>query len=287
MKKRLIKAIIKYKKNITKKTKIYLAYLKIKFLNEIQYKIAALAGIITQFAWGGMYIMLYTAFLKNGNANDYSVVQLSTYIWLHQAFFMLYNTWSVDRDILEQCQTGSIAMELVKPIDLYSIWHAKTIGRKVALTLLRAIPILSICSMPFLGEYSISSPQNIQVFLLFIVTLILAALVLMAYLMFLYVCAMKLISSKGIKLAFQIVLEALSGAVVPIAFMPDIVIKVIKLTPFYYMQNIPFNIYNGYITNSYEILKIILLQILWIIVLSVIGRIIMRKQLRNIIVQGG
>ena len=88
IKKRLIKTIIKYKNYFTRKIKIYLAYLKIKFLNEIQYKIAALAGVITQFAWGWMYIMLYTAFLKNGNANDYTISQMSTYIWLHQAFLM-------------------------------------------------------------------------------------------------------------------------------------------------------------------------------------------------------
>ena len=36
----------------------YFSYFKIKFLNEIQYKVAAFAGVCTQIAWGAMYIML-------------------------------------------------------------------------------------------------------------------------------------------------------------------------------------------------------------------------------------
>lgn len=272
---------------IVRKLKIYLAYFKIKFLNEIQYKVAAFAGILTQFAWGGMYIMLYSTFLKNGTSDDYTITQMSTYIWLQQAFYMLFNMWSVDKDILEQCETGNIAMELVKPVDLYSIWHAKTLGRKIALVSLRAIPIIVICSLPFIGKYRLCAPVSVEAFLLFLITLILSIFLMMSYLMLMYICAMKTLSSQGIKVAFQMIMEVGSGALIPIAFMPDIVIKIIKFTPFYYMQNAPFNIYNGYITDRNEILKIILLQIIWIIVLTIIGKKEIKRQLRKVIVQGG
>ena len=148
LKKKITKRIIKTKREILDKIKIYIAYFKIKFLNEIQYKIAAFAGVVTQFVWGGMYIMLYTAFLKNGSSSDYTVAQISTYIWLQQAFYVLFNIWSIDNDILEQCENGSIAMELIRPVNLYSIWHAKTLGKKIAMVTLRAIPIIIICSSP-------------------------------------------------------------------------------------------------------------------------------------------
>ena len=108
--------------NTINSLKVYMAYFKIKFLNEIQYKVAAIAGALTQFAWGFMYIMLYTAFLKEGTS-DYSISQMSTYIWLNQAFFALFNMWSIDKEILEQCRIGTVSMELVKPISLYNIWY--------------------------------------------------------------------------------------------------------------------------------------------------------------------
>lgn len=270
-----------------RKIKIYLAYFKIKFLNEIQYKIAALAGVITQFAWGGMYIMLYTTFLKNGTANDYTIAQMSTYLWLQQAFYALFHTHAKDKDIIEQCETGNIAMELVKPIDLYAIWHSKILGKRVATVLLRAIPILTICCIPLLGDYSLKAPVSLGAGALFIITLTLSAMLMMSYVMLMYIIIMKTMSSKGIKLTFQIIMEGLSGALIPIAFMPDIIIKIIKLTPFYYMQNVPFNIYNGYITNPYEIAKIIFLQIIWIAILTIVGKKMMKKQLSKIVVQGG
>ena len=47
-------------KKQTRMIRIYLSYFKIKFLNEIQYKVAAIAGSCTQFVWAGMYIMLKT-----------------------------------------------------------------------------------------------------------------------------------------------------------------------------------------------------------------------------------
>ena len=193
---------------------------KIKFLNEIQYKIAAFAGVITQFAWGGMYIMLYCTFMKNGNANTYTIPQMCTYIWLHQAFFLLFNFVSVDKDILEMCKTGGVALELVKPIDLYYIWHAKTLGKKIAATSLRALPIFIICTMPFLNQYKLTAPVNIGAFFLFVITLILSLGLIIAYVMLLYIIVMKTTTTQGIKLTFQLVMEFCTGGAIPIAFMP-------------------------------------------------------------------
>jgi ABC-2 type transport system permease protein len=178
-------------------------------------------------------------------------------------------------------------MELVRPINLYSIWHAKTLGKKVAASLLRLIPIVIICSLPFLGQYKLMAPVNASAFILFLITLILSVILMMSNLLIMYIVIMKNMSSKGIRSAFRIVIEFLSGGDIPLAFMPELMIKIIKFTPFYYMQNVPFNIYNGYISNTNEIIEIIFIQIIWIIVLTFIGKISMSKQLKTIVVQGG
>lgn len=279
---------IKHNLNKAKKQiRIYWAYFKLKFLNEIQYKVAALAGVLTQFAWGAMYIMLYTTFLKNGTANDYTTSQMCSYIWLHQAFLMMFNLWKVDKDIMEECETGNIAMELVKPVNLYTIWHSKTLGKKLAMTILRAIPILLICSLPILGIYKLQGPVNIQAFIFFIIVLVLSITLFISYAMTMYVCIMKTISSRGIITTFQLIMEFCSGAIIPIAFMPNNVITILKFTPFYYMQNVAFNVYNGYIANTTEILQIIIMQIVWIALFTMIGVKVMNKQLSKIVVQGG
>ena len=45
--------------------KAYLSFFKIRFFTGIQYRAAAIAGIITQLAWGFMYIMIYNGFYKS------------------------------------------------------------------------------------------------------------------------------------------------------------------------------------------------------------------------------
>ena len=38
--------------------KKYISVLRIRFLNGLQYRAAALGGLATQFAWGGMLVLL-------------------------------------------------------------------------------------------------------------------------------------------------------------------------------------------------------------------------------------
>ena len=64
--------------------------------------------------------------------------------------------------------------------------------------------------------------------------------------------------------------------------MPDAIVKILKLTPFYYMQNVSFNIYNGYITDMKEIVKIIILQLIWFVILSILGKKMMNKQIKRV-----
>lgn len=274
-------------KKLIRMIRIYLSYFKIKFLNEIQYKTAAIAGASTQFVWAGMYIMLYTAFLKDGSASDFSVRQMATYIWLQQAFFAFFNIWNVDKEIEEQCRLGDIATELVKPISLYSIWHAKSLARKTAMVTLRALPILIFAIMPFLRQYQLMAPKSALALVVSIITMILSVLVMLSFIMIMYGVILKTVTSDGIKTMFGLVMDFASGGLIPIPFMPEFLINILKFTPFYYMQNVTFNIYNGYISSTGEIIKILILQVCWIILLTYIGKRMINKQIAKVVVQGG
>ena len=45
--------------------KKYLSFFRIRFLNALQYRAAALAGMVTQFFWGGMLLLLFAAFYRS------------------------------------------------------------------------------------------------------------------------------------------------------------------------------------------------------------------------------
>ena len=274
-------------KLIIRKIKIYLSYFKIKFNNEIQYKIAAIAGVITQFAWGAMYIMLYSTFLKNGSSANMDVAQISTYIWLQQACYMIYNTWSLEKEVLEGIQTGNVSMELIRPINIYEMWHSKTLARKLAMGMLRGIPLVILCLLLPLGQYKLMLPVNFIAFVLFFITFVLSIFLMMSYVMLMYATIMYTLGSNGVKIIFQLANEFFAGAIIPISFMPNMMQTILKFTPFYYMQNIPLNIYTGYYSNYKEIFFGIIIQMLWIVVLNILGRKLISRRVKKIVVQGG
>ena len=71
--------------------KKYLAIFRIRFINALQYRAAALAGMATQFAFGFMFILAFEAFYKvNPDAFPMEFSQTVSYIWIQQAFLALF-----------------------------------------------------------------------------------------------------------------------------------------------------------------------------------------------------
>ena len=69
----------------------YLSFFRLRFLGGMQYRVAALAGILTQFAWGAMNLLLYTAFYEaDPTAFPMDFAQISVYVWFNQAFLTMF-----------------------------------------------------------------------------------------------------------------------------------------------------------------------------------------------------
>ena len=62
--------------------KAYLSFFKIRFINGLQYRAAAYAGIATQLAWGFMYIMMYHTFYKTNPS--------ARHLWIFSNFQVIY-----------------------------------------------------------------------------------------------------------------------------------------------------------------------------------------------------
>ena len=212
---------------------------------------------------------------------------MTTYIWLQQALFAFFNIWNIDKEIEEQCRLGDIATELVKPISLYSIWHAKSLAKKTAMVSLRALPILIVAMMPFLGQYQIMAPKSALSLVLSIIAMILSVLVMISFIMIMYGVILKTVTSNGIKNYVWIS----DGLCVRRTYSNTIYARIynkhLKIHTILLHANVTFNIYNGYISSAGEIIKILILQVCWIILLTYIGKRIINKQIAKVVVQGG
>lgn len=266
--------------------KKYLSFFRIRFINGLQYRIAAYAGIATQFAWGFMQILIFKAFYKeNAHSFPMEFSQLTSYIWMQQAFLALFMSWYFDNDIFMIITNGNIAYELSRPIDLYSMWFTKNLAVRLSRAVLRCMPILLVAVL--LPEpYGIAPPVSLFGFFMFIITMILAFLCVVAFGMLVYISTFYTLSPIGVRVVATSVIEFLTGSIIPIPFFPKKLMRIVSLTPFASMQNLPFRIYSGNIAGT-EMLRGVLLQIFWVIALVIIGRLWMARALKKVVVQGG
>jgi ABC-2 type transport system permease protein len=266
--------------------KMYMSVFRIRFINSLQYRAVVLGAIVTRFAWGFMEILAYTALYRAGSfAFPMELSQTVSYLWMQQTLIFLFSVVFSDEEIYSTIGSGSIAYELVRPMDLYGRWFCQSAANRVAFTLLNCMPVLLVALiMP--EPYRMSLPLTIGQFLLFLLSAVLALCVVVAFAMLMYISLFYLLSQRGIKIIVTALTSFLSGGIIPLPFFPEQVLAVVKLLPFAAMQNMPLLIYNGNIAGV-DAVKGVVFQLFWLAALILIGQFAMSRALKKVIVQGG
>ena len=264
----------------------YIKYFKTQAINELQYKAAAFAGVSTQVFWGFLNTMVFVAFYSHVSTSvDITLPQLITYVWLNQAFLRLVYVRVIDSTLLKQIKNGNVAYELCRPYNLYNWWFIKYFAQKYASVLLRCIPII-ILGILLPAPYTLLGPYSALSFILFIISLILGSLVLIAIQMIILCIAFFTNEGKGISDILFIIGDILAGAVFPLPLMPKIVQRISSYLPFRLIADLPFRVYSGNINIDTAFTSIIA-QIIWLIILLILGQLIMKVALRKVCIQGG
>jgi len=266
--------------------KPYIALFRVRLVNSIQYRAAALAGISTQFAWGFMLILGFMAFYEsNPYAFPMTLQQTVSYIWMQQAFIYVFVLWVFDNSIFESIEKGDIAYDLVRPMDLYSRWFASTSANRIAGAALRCLPILVI-GLILPAPLRMVLPGSFVQLSAFFISMILSMVLVVSFAMLIYVSAFFTINSRGTRLMAAVAGDFFAGGIIPIPFFPDNLRRVVELSPFGAMQNFPLRIFCGHIYGV-GIMQSLALQVFWIATLTVVGRLFMHRAIRRVIAQGG
>ena len=129
-------------------------------------------------------------------------------------------------------------------------------------------------------------PPDFGQLFLFLLSTVLALGVVVAFSMLMYISLFYTLSPMGVRIIVAVLSDFLAGATVPLPFFPEPIRAVVELLPFAAMQNMPLRIYSGNIAGT-DALSGIVLQILWLVVLLFVGRLLMSRALKKVIVQGG
>ncbi len=266
--------------------KKYASFFKMRLMAGFQYRAAALAGMSTQLVWGAMEILLYRAFwLERPERFPMGMEALSSYIWLQQAFLTLFAMWNWEYDILESVKTGSVAYELLRPTDIYSMWMARSVATRLSRAALRMVPVLAV-GILIPAPYGLRPAVSPAVFGLFLLSTALMVLVVCAYTLLVYALTFTLTDPNGIMVLSVAAADLLGGAIVPLPFLPDGLRRIAELTPFGSMQNVPLRIFSGDIPPE-AIPGAMGLQVFWIVTLIGLGYLLTRRGLRRAVILGG
>ena len=264
----------------------YLSFFRMRFAVGLQYRIAALAGAVTQFAWGFMEIMIFKAFYRaDASSFPMSFQAAVSYVWLQQAFLALFAAWMMENEIFDTIVSGNVAYELCRPVGIYDMWFARNIAGRLSRAVLRCFPILAIAV--FLPEpYGIAPPASPACFALFLLTAALGLLMTVSFCMLVYVLSFFTISPVGLQMIFTSMTDFFAGALIPLPFFPAKLQTVMELLPFAAMQNVPLRIYSGSM-SGHEMQKAVFLQIFWLIVVTAAGKTLCHAAQKRVTVQGG
>ena len=260
----------------------YTALLRARFRVLLQYRAAAIAGAGTQLFWGLIRMMIFQAFYDSTSLpQPLSRADAITYIWLGQALLALL-PWNLDSDIRGMVRTGTVAYELLRPVDLYSAWYMRAVAHRTAPTLLRCIPLFALAGLFF----GLRPPASLSAFAAWLLTTAAALALACAFSTLLNVTIVATTSGEGIARFGTPLVYTFSGMLIPLALLPAWMLPTIYFLPFRGLIDTPFRAYLGQLPLP-ALAAAVAHQLAWTMALIAAGRWMLGRTIHRLVVQGG
>ena len=263
--------------------KLFISMVKTALRQQLQYRSAMLAGVFTQLVFGLIYIMVFLAFYENGVHDGMTAAQAVSYVWISQATYRMM-PWSGIKDVESMMHDGRIAFELARPCGVYEMWFARSVATRTAPLLLNTPVLLTAALLLMPKEMRLT--LDVGMLPLGVASLLLGMLVSAAMTTILTGTYFWTISGTGINRFLPMVGSFCAGNILPLAFLPTGIQAVLRMLPFASMLDAPLRILVG-MTDMRAALSIIALQVLWLLLLTLIGKNVVCAGIRKCMVQGG
>ena len=260
----------------------YLYIVKTQIIKSMTYEFNVYGNIIMQtiimitssYFWKALYRQKSSA--AGVNSED-----MLTYIIMSSVLSVLLIT-NVERRIQKSVEKGTVATDLMKPVNLFGVYFAEDIGSIIALVFQNLLPILIIGSL-LIKVPLMKDPNDLPLFLFsvllsFLINWLIAALFGMIAFTAVNIDALIQVKKHMIRL--------LSGSIIPIWFFPEIVSKALSALPFVYIYQLPLSIYIGKGSTA-DHLAGIRVQMIWLLLLTGVFLYVQKRAVRKVMVQGG
>ena len=261
----------------------YVALAAAGFRRWSTYRQAAAAGVFTNTVFGviKLSILLAVAESAGGTVAGYDAASLSTYTWVSQGLIAVVMIFSWT-ELADRVRTGDIAVDLSRPVDLQLAWLAADLGRAAWSLLSRALVPLAFGAVVY-GLYVPSDPTALALLPL---SLLLAVVVSFGCRFVVNLTAFWLVEIRGVAMLYVLASGVLGGHLVPVHFFPDWLQAVAYATPFPSMVQTPVDLVTGQ-ADGLEAAGLVLAQGAWGVGALLLGRVVLARATRKLVLQGG
>lgn len=261
-----------------------IAIAKSSFLQASAYRAFFVFTIVSNLIFTGIIYFLWKAIYASdadGIINGMTFTQTFIYLSLAGTMTSILHS-SLDWYMSFHMKSGSIAQFFTRPMDFQGLIYASCAGD--ILTNMTILLLPSCVLVYIISGGAIKLGWNI---LFFLIALFLAALLALTFDFIIGLISFYTESVWGISTLKDCVISLLAGGIIPIAFFPDSLRRVVECLPFQAMYNLPLQILinKDYAVSDY--LNLLLLQLFWIAVLLIVSRVFYTVARRAVTVNGG
>jgi len=240
---------------------------------------AAFAGLGTNIVFGFLRCgVLLAVFESATQVAGYDPAAAVTFVWVGQGLLSVIMLWG-GTELAERVRSGDVAIDLVRPWNLQLAMLAEDLGRAGFAMLIRFTGPLLVGMLFF----ELALPTSPVTWLLFAVSVVLAVVVSFGMRFLLNLAAFWLLDWRGVHGLYVVASGMLAGLVVPIGMFPQWARVAIWCTPFPAMVQAPADV----LVEHGPAAALLGHQLGWAAVLLLLGRVVLRRGERVLVVQGG
>ncbi len=262
--------------------RFYVEVARTAFRRQLIYRWANLAGLLTNIFWGViMSYVIIALFHARPLAAGYNVQDTLRYTWLVQAMIMVVLEFRRD-DLMLTIRSGEVVTDLSKPCDFYWYWFSRGVGRAAYYVLYRCLPTYTAGMLLF----GIGLPGGWNTWFLYAVSLLFGTALGIAYSFLYNIVAFWVLEARAVSGLATTIALFFTGSYVPLIFFPPWLHTIVGWLPFNGLMNVPAEIFLGKLSGS-SLLFELGRQVLWLIVLTLVVRLLTSLAVRRVTIQGG
>ncbi|GAA4202978.1 ABC transporter permease [Actinocatenispora rupis] len=259
----------------------YLALARMQARVVLAYRIDYLNGLIGLLLQVFLLAVVWrTVYGERDSVDGVPLATMLAYVTLASVQGWLFNPW-VFTLIPDRVREGRVGIDLVRPVGFVSQVVAAQVGRTAA-----TAPF-ALAALPFAVLLSgMAPPASPLAAVGYLVSLALGYAVTTVLSVVFGLMTFWTMEIGGIFIIYRMVAQFLSGALIPLWFMPGALRTVAQVLPFQAVTYTPTAIYLGRLDAGAAVLATGV-QCGWVLVLALLARLVWSRALHRVVVQGG